>query len=255
MFIGKFSQGMRRRALLWALVAAFGGTMGAAAHAMRDGGEAAEAPLPCSTTAQFVPPSVPWIGNFYYEVSLRYRDGVVEAADVSAARGTDRKSDELISSSLQEFLKRNYTCAAGSGNSKFYIAVKLKHDLKLPDERRAANLEASERARAAAAASAAAAAASGVVNETLVYVNAGMVCTAMGRPSPPRVNAVGILSMSVAAEVIDGKVTKVDAKLRQGSKDPRLNRMFIDAVADTITSTYVCPGNHLFEQEFMFQMN
>jgi len=90
---------------------------------------------------------------------------------------------------------------------------------------------------------------------TLVPVQASMVCTAMGKPNLPRVNAVGKLLLNVVAEIIEGKVAFVDAKLKMGSIDPAINKLFIDEVTRTIKGTYVCTGNHVFEQEFEFLLS
>jgi len=82
-----------------------------------------------------------------------------------------------------------------------------------------------------------------------------MVCTAMGKPEAPRVNAVGKLSLEALVGVTDGKVTLVDIKLKLGSKDAALNQKFIDLVSRTIRETYHCPGDHVFRQEFAFTMS
>ncbi|HEY1092320.1 MAG TPA: hypothetical protein VGE47_14600 [Burkholderiaceae bacterium] len=58
-----------------------------------------------------------------------------------------------------------------------------------------------------------------------------------------------------APSVIDGKVTSVDAKPQMDSKNTSLNQMFIDSVARAMKETYVCPGNHVFSQEFQFRIS
>ncbi|MDP0977991.1 hypothetical protein, partial [Klebsiella pneumoniae] len=69
------------------------------------------------------------------------------------------------------------------------------------------------------------------------------------------VNAVGKLVLSVVAEVVEGKVAFVDAKLKIGSVEPGINKAFIDEVTRTLKTTYVCHGNSVFEQEFQFSLS
>lgn len=214
------------------------------------------APAACHGTSDFTPPVIPWMGKFIYKVSTTVKDGRPDDVDVSMVRGPDRDSNRKIERELEEHIKKNYVCEGTASKSVFYVALNFGHNIPGLAERRAAREAASGASeptpRLQAAASAAAAETAGMAAGTLVPIKAGMVCTAMGKPTLPRVNAVGKLILNVVAEVIEGKVAFVDAKLKMGSTDPAINKLFIDGVTRTIKDTYICPGNHVFEQEFQF---
>lgn len=217
----------------------------------------------CRDTGRYVPPQVPWMGEFYYQVSLRAKGGRPDEVDVDVVRGMDRNSDRAVAESLKEHVRKNYSCEGEDKRHAFYLRLNFAHDAPALPPADAARLLASRQATdaaryAAGAASAAAAAASNDPSGTLVSLaplRAEMVCTAMGRPDLPRVDAVGTLLIHVVAYVIDDKMAAIDPKLKIGSIDAKLNNMFIKAVSRAMRETYRCPGNHVFEQEFQFTIS
>jgi len=242
------------------LAMGLGLALGSGMSAQAAGTEPELAPAACHGTSDFTLPVIPWMGRFIYKVSTTIKDGRPDDVDVSMIRGPDRNSSRTIQRGLEEHIRKNYVCEGNESKSVFYIALNFRHDVPALAERRAAVRQAvSDASEPAphlqAAASAAAAESAGMAAGTLVPIQAGMVCTAMGKPTSPRVNAVGKLLLHVIAEVVEGKVAFVDAKLKMGSIDPAINKLFIDEVTRTIKDTYVCPGNHIFAQEFQFSIS
>lgn len=223
-----------------------------------------DAAADCRDTSSFALPEIGWMGKFAYKVSIRSREGRPEDVKVQTVRGPDRYADRTVTEALQKHVQKNYVCGPDAKEHVFYVVLNFTHEVAALAQKQAAQRAAYKAeetsAHAAAAASAAAAVAADVPAGTLVPVlvplpSAGMICTAMGRPEAPRINAIGTITLHVIADVTDGRVTLVDAKIKQGSPEPALNRKFIDLVSSTMRDTYRCPGNHVFEQEFMFSMS
>lgn len=216
-------------------------------------------PAACHAISDFTLPAIPWVGKFIYKISIAIKDGRPSDVDVSEVRGPDRVSNRTVQRELEDHIRKTYVCDSNALKSVFYLALDYKHSIPGLAERRAAREAASgastPSAHQQAAASAAIAETAGMAAGTLVPIQAGIVCTAMGKPNLPRVNAVGKLVLSVVAEVVEGKVAFVDAKLKIGSVEPSINKAFIDEVTRTLKTTYVCPGNHVFKQEFQFSLS
>ncbi len=85
-------------------------------------------------------------------------------------------------------------------------------------------------------------------------VKAGMVCTKMGKPELPAVNWSGEAMYKALATVKAGRVVSVEVTPMRGGVDRRAQRALIAAISDTLASTYECPGDHVFEQEFVFRI-
>lgn len=85
-------------------------------------------------------------------------------------------------------------------------------------------------------------------------VKAGMVCTKMGKPELPSVNWSGEAMYKAIATVKAGRVTSVEITPMRGGVDRRAQRALIAAIQETLQSTYECPGDHVFEQEFLFRI-
>jgi len=239
--------------LLWGLMTMSAG----AAEAPADKPAAA-----CRDTGSFVPPNIPWMGKFAYKVAFKPSKGRPEDVEVTAVRGPDRVSNRQVIEALQDHIKHHYVCEHEAPEQLFHLMLSFRHEVPALDEKMTARSAAWQAKQsllhAAAAASAAAAKAADMPASTLVPLvplRAGMVCTTMGKPDVPQIQAVGTVSLHVIAEVTDGKVTLVDTKLRMGSNEPSLNQKFIDSVDRALRDTYRCPGNHIFEQEFVFKIS
>ncbi|MCU7370148.1 ABC transporter substrate-binding protein [Paucibacter sp. O1-1] len=87
-------------------------------------------------------------------------------------------------------------------------------------------------------------------------ITAGMVCTKMGKPEVPAVNWSGDALFKVLATVKAGRVSAIEVTSSQmrGGNDRKVQRALIAAITDTLQSTYECPGDHVFEQEFQFRI-
>lgn len=208
--------------------------------------------LQCRDTGRFSPPKIPWMGDFTYKVALTVKEGHPDDVNVEAVRGPDHSSNRKVVKALSEHIRQHYVCEGSDSATELYLSVKFRHETSeaLKQRQRAA-----DETRQAAAALAASAVEAKMAAGTLVPVRAGMICTTMGKPELPRVNAVGELELAVLAVVTDGKVSDVDSKLLVGSKDMALNQKFIDSVERALRDTYVCPGDHVFEQHFRFKLS
>lgn len=87
-----------------------------------------------------------------------------------------------------------------------------------------------------------------------VVAQAGVVCTHMGKPELPALNWTGVALFKATATVRAGRVVASDVQSLKGGLDRRARRAFVDAIETALRDTYVCPGNHLFEQEFEFRV-
>jgi len=206
----------------------------------------------CHDTGNYALPEIPWVGEFIYKVTIAAKDARIKDVDVEAIRGPDSVSDRTIRKGLEAHIKQNYVCDVPDIQGSFYLRLNFKHEVPELEKKAAAR-------RAAAAASATSAASSVAAEPASALVPASTkpakICTNTGRPEVPQVNAKGTLEMQVIVEVTDGKIGVVDAKLTMGSKDAELNAKFIQAVERTIRNTYQCSGEHVFTQEFRFQLS
>lgn len=85
-------------------------------------------------------------------------------------------------------------------------------------------------------------------------VTAAMVCTKMGKPESPSVNWSGEALYKAVATVKAGRVTSVEITPLRGGVDRKAQRAMVQAIQSTLTDTYECPGDHVFEQEFQFKI-
>lgn len=86
-------------------------------------------------------------------------------------------------------------------------------------------------------------------------VKAGMVCTKMGKPELPAVNWSGEAAYKAVATVKAGRVVAVEVSPLRGGVERRAQRALIGAITETLSSSYECPGDHVFEQEFLFRID
>jgi protein TonB len=85
-------------------------------------------------------------------------------------------------------------------------------------------------------------------------ITAGMVCTKMGKPEAPSVNWSGEALFKVTATVKAGRVASMEVQSLRSGVDRKAQRALIAAIQETLTNTYECPGDHVFEQEFQFRI-
>lgn len=85
-----------------------------------------------------------------------------------------------------------------------------------------------------------------------LYASVGTVCTAMPRPPLPDVPWKGTAIYKLVAAVQDGRVVSVEVTALNAGVDPLATRAFVRSI-ETAVRAYVCPGDHVFEQEFMFK--
>ncbi len=85
-------------------------------------------------------------------------------------------------------------------------------------------------------------------------ITAGMVCTKMGKPEMPSVNWSGEALYKAVATVKAGRVSSVEITSLRGGVDRKAQRALIQAIESTLRDTYECPGDHVFEQEFVFKL-
>lgn len=83
----------------------------------------------------------------------------------------------------------------------------------------------------------------------------GLVCTSMGAPVMPAVQWSGEAAFRAVAEVQGGRVVAVDIRALQGGMDARTRRAFTASIETALRQTYVCPGNHRFQQDFGFRVD
>ncbi|MET0518374.1 MAG: ABC transporter substrate-binding protein [Burkholderiaceae bacterium] len=84
---------------------------------------------------------------------------------------------------------------------------------------------------------------------------AAMVCTKMGKPEVPAVNFSGEALFKVTATVKAGRVASMEVQSLRSGIDRKAQRALIAAIQTTLTETYECPGDHVFEQEFQFRID
>ncbi|MBV8379311.1 MAG: energy transducer TonB [Paucibacter sp.] len=84
-------------------------------------------------------------------------------------------------------------------------------------------------------------------------VTAAMVCTKMGKPEMPAVDFSGEALFKVTATVKAGRVVSMEVKNLRAGVDRKAARLLVNSIQQTLTETYECPGDHVFEQEFQFR--
>lgn len=84
-------------------------------------------------------------------------------------------------------------------------------------------------------------------------VTAAMVCTKRGTPEMPSVSFDGEALYKVIATVRAGRVVSTEVTSLRGGIDRKAQRALIAAIDSTLKETYECPGDHIFEQEFVFK--
>lgn len=82
-----------------------------------------------------------------------------------------------------------------------------------------------------------------------------MVCTKMGKPEMPSVDWSGEAEFRAIATVKAGRVIGVEIMPKRGGVDRKAQRAMAGAIEQTLRSTYECPGDHVFEQEFTFRLD
>ena len=80
-----------------------------------------------------------------------------------------------------------------------------------------------------------------------------MVCTKMGKPEMPAVDFSGEALFKVTATVKAGRVVSMEVKNLRAGVDRKAARLLVNSIQQTLTETYECPGDHVFEQEFQFR--
>lgn len=211
----------------------------------------------CRETGHFVPPQIPWMGDFAYKVSVTAKDGRPDDVSIKTLRGPDRTSDRVVTDALREYIRKNYVCEGVDQTSELTLMLHFKHEMPqaLLEKQIASRAAQAASALAATASAPSTAAAADVPGAGPTPARAGMVCTVMGKPDVPRVNGTGELSLHAIAGVTEGRVTVVDIKLKTGSREPSVNQVFIDSVTRVMQDTYRCPGDHIFTQEFRFKIS
>ena len=84
-------------------------------------------------------------------------------------------------------------------------------------------------------------------------ITAGMVCTKMGKPEMPSLSWSGEAAYKVTATVKAGRVASIEVQSMRSGVDRKAQRALIAAIESTLKETYECPGDHVFEQEFVFK--
>ena len=84
-------------------------------------------------------------------------------------------------------------------------------------------------------------------------ITAAMVCTKRGTPEMPSVSFDGEALYKVIATVKAGRVVSTEVTSLRGGIDRKAQRALIAAIDSTLKETYECPGDHVFEQEFVFK--
>jgi protein TonB len=85
-------------------------------------------------------------------------------------------------------------------------------------------------------------------------VTAGMVCTKMSKPELPSLSWTGEASYKVTATVKAGRVASMEVQSLRSGVDRKAQRALIGAIETALKETYECPGDHVFEQEFVFRV-
>jgi hypothetical protein len=83
-------------------------------------------------------------------------------------------------------------------------------------------------------------------------VSAASFCSQMGRPDVPPVNWAGTAQLRVVAETHGGRARVVSVQSTLTPPNGVAESKFVDAVKKVVNETYVCSGQHMFEQDFQF---
>ena len=86
-------------------------------------------------------------------------------------------------------------------------------------------------------------------------VKAGTVCTRMASPQVPQVGWKGDAAYRVQATVKDGRVVSAEFLSLVGGVPREVDRRLRSAIIQAMGTSYLCPGDHVFEQEFKFSLN
>ena len=89
---------------------------------------------------------------------------------------------------------------------------------------------------------------------TRITIGANLVCTKKGSPEIPPIHWVGQALFNATATVHDGRVVSVKVEPLHAILDPSVANAFIASIERAMRDTYVCPGDHVIVQEFMFNM-
>lgn len=81
---------------------------------------------------------------------------------------------------------------------------------------------------------------------------AAAFCSQMGRPDMPPVNWAGTALLRVVAETKGGRVRVISVEPTLTPPNAVAEGKLVDAVKKAVNETYVCSGEHVFEQEFSF---
>lgn len=84
---------------------------------------------------------------------------------------------------------------------------------------------------------------------------AAMVCTKMGKPEVPSVSWSGRAEFKATATVKAGRVVSVELAVIRGANDRKAQRAMQNAISTALAETYECPGDHVFEQDFVFNID
>ncbi|MDT8999193.1 hypothetical protein RQP53_07925 [Paucibacter sp. APW11] len=86
-------------------------------------------------------------------------------------------------------------------------------------------------------------------------ITAGMVCTKMGKPESPSVSWSGTAEFLATATVKAGRVVDVQINVIRKADDRKAQRAMIQSITQALQDTYECPGDHVFEQPFVFKID
>ncbi|MDR7335540.1 hypothetical protein [Roseateles asaccharophilus] len=89
------------------------------------------------------------------------------------------------------------------------------------------------------------------VNSLSQRISVGMVCRVMPRPQLPVVQWKGQAIYKAVATVREGRIVGAEYTILSAGVDRTVHRAFIESM-ERAFQAYDCPGNHVFEQEFMF---
>lgn len=191
----------------------------------------------CQDTGRFEPPQVPWMGRVVFQVTLTHRDGKVTEAQVKSVRPLDTSSDWALTQALSEHVKAHLRCHGPESPTTLYLAVNLTHDL--PALTKAWETSGNGPSTPLPA----------------TFTDSALACPSMKRPEVPTFNFGGVWHLHAQVAVRQGKVVYSDVKLLRGDpKRPAANKAFIKAVDHALHYRYECAGDHVFEQEFVFNI-
>lgn len=86
-----------------------------------------------------------------------------------------------------------------------------------------------------------------------VRLTAAQVCQRMSAPQVPPVNWQGEAVYQAQVEVQEGRVVSMAVTAPTPASNPTAHTRLVESIERAIRETYVCPGNHRFEQQFVFR--